>query len=188
MPYKREDAISWDAFFMCVAQAAAKRSKDPNTQVGACIAASDNRILSVGYNGSPRGISDDDFPWAPDPDDPSNPLKDKHNMVIHAEMNAILNYRGSLADFAGATAYVTLFPCRECAKTLAHIGVHEVVYADDKYDGTEDNIVAKHVLAECGVVYRHASAEAVTSGNGEGAGAENDGEAEGEALENGERR
>ena len=103
MPGKREDVISWDEFFMRAAVAASLRSKDPNTQVGACIADTNNRILSVGYNGTPSALNDDDFPWGTADD----PLHDKHNYVIHAEANAILNYRGSLKDMAGATVYVT---------------------------------------------------------------------------------
>lgn len=150
MPGKRSDVISWDEFFMRVAIAASMRSKDPNTQVGACIAGQDNRILSVGYNGTPMGLGDDEFPWG----DSDDPLRDKHSYVIHAEANAILNYRGSLKDMAGAKAYVTLFPCQECAKTLVQTGIGEVVYLDDKYDGTEGNLIAKAVFDRCGVTYR----------------------------------
>ncbi|MBE6480286.1 MAG: dCMP deaminase family protein [Olsenella sp.] len=150
MPGKRDNVISWDEFFMRVAVAASLRSKDPNTQVGACIAGPDNRILSVGYNGTPSGLNDDDFPW----DTTEDPLTDKHNYVIHAEANAILNYRGSLKELSGARVYVTLFPCKECAKTLAQAGIGEVVYLDDKYGETIDGKVAKSVLDRCGVSYR----------------------------------
>ena len=150
MPGKRADVISWDEFFMRVAIAASMRSKDPNTQVGACIADGDHRILSVGYNGTPMGLGDDEFPWGASDD----PLHDKHSYVIHAEANAILNYRGSLKDMSGATVYVTLFPCQECAKTLVQAGIGEVVYLDDKYDGTIGNQIAKAVLDRCGVAYR----------------------------------
>ncbi|RVU97737.1 dCMP deaminase family protein [Coriobacteriales bacterium OH1046] len=150
MPGKRADVITWDEFFMRVAVAAAMRSKDPNTQVGACIAGTDHRILSVGYNGTPSGIDDDDFPWGTTDD----PLTDKHNYVIHAEANAILNYRGALKDLSGATAYVTLFPCQECAKTLAQAGIGEIVYLDDKYGDTVGGKIAKSVLDRCNVTYR----------------------------------
>ena len=150
MPGKRDDVISWDEFFMRVAIAARMRSKDPNTQVGACIAGPDNRILSVGYNGTPSGLNDDDFPWDPSDD----PLTDKHNYVIHAEANAILNYRGSLKELSGARVYVTLFPCQECAKTLVQAGIGEVIYLDDKYEGTVGNLISKSVLDRCGVSYR----------------------------------
>jgi len=106
MPGKRANVISWDEFFMRVAIAASLRSKDPNTQVGACIADTNHRILSVGYNGTPSGIDDDEFPWGANED----PLFDKHNYVMHAEANAILNYRGSLKDMTAATVYVHALP------------------------------------------------------------------------------
>jgi dCMP deaminase len=135
---------------MGIALLSARRSKDPSTQVGACIASVDHRILSVGYNGTPHGLDDDEFPW----DTTDDPLADKHNYVIHAEANAILNYRGSLRELTGAMVYVTLFPCQECAKTLVQAGIREVVYLDDKYAGTEGNAIAKSVLDRCGVKYR----------------------------------
>ncbi|MFC2647163.1 MAG: cytidine deaminase [Coriobacteriaceae bacterium] len=150
MPNKRKDYISWDEFFMKMAMAAQQRSKDPNTQVGACIADTNHRILSVGYNGTPSALNDDDFPWGPSDD----PLKDKHSYVIHAEANAILNFRGSLKDMQGATVYVTLFPCHECAKLLVQAGIGEVVYRDNKYAGSIDNQIACRIFDTCGVKYR----------------------------------
>ncbi len=150
MPGKRSEVISWDEFFMRVAIAASLRSKDPHTQVGACIAGTDHRILSVGYNGTPHGLSDDEFPWG----DSDDPLNDKHNYVIHAEANAILNFRGSLKELAGATVYVTLFPCQECAKTLVQAGIGEVVYLDDRYAHTVGDAISRAVLERCGVGYR----------------------------------
>ena len=153
MPGKRSEVISWDEFFMRVAFAASLRSKDPNTQVGACLAGTDHRILSVGYNGTPHGLDDDEFPWGTSED----PLTDKHNYVVHAEANAVLNYRGSLRELTGAVAYVTLFPCQECAKMLVQAGIREVVYLDDKYAGTTGNAIAKSVFERCGVSYRQVS-------------------------------
>ena len=150
MPGKRNEFISWDEFFMRVAIAASMRSKDPNTQVGACLASPDHRILSVGYNGTPHGLSDDEFPWGTSDD----PLLDKHNYVIHAEANALLNYRGSLRELTGAIAYVTLFPCQECAKMLVQAGIKEVVYLDDKYRDTVGNAIATSVFDRCSVSYR----------------------------------
>lgn len=150
MPDKRNDVITWDEFFMRVAVAAQLRSKDPNTQVGACIADTNHRILSVGYNGTPSALNDDDFPWGVSDD----PLLDKHSYVVHAEANAVLNYRGSLKDLNRATIYVTLFPCHECAKILAQVGIGEVVYLSDKYDGTESNQISKRILDSCGISYR----------------------------------
>ena len=153
MPDKRRDVITWDEFFMRVAIAAQLRSKDPNTQVGACIADTNHRILSVGYNGTPSALNDDDFPWGTSDD----PLQDKHNYVVHAEANAVLNYRGSLKDLSHASVYVTLFPCHECAKILAQAGIGEVVYQDDKYDGTDGNRISKRILSSCGISYRQVS-------------------------------
>lgn len=150
MSEKRSDVISWDEFFMRVALAASMRSKDPNTQVGACIADTNHRILSVGYNGTPSALTDDEFPWGVSDD----PLMDKHSYVVHAEANAVLNYRGSLKDMSGATVYVTLFPCNECAKILAQVGIGEVVYLSDKYDGTEGNLISKRILTSCGIRFR----------------------------------
>lgn len=150
MSEKRSDVISWDEFFMRVALAASMRSKDPNTQVGACIADTNHRILSVGYNGTPSALTDDEFPWGVSDD----PLNDKHSYVVHAEANAVLNYRGSLKDMSGATVYVTLFPCNECAKILAQVGIGEVVYLSDKYDGTEGNLISKRILTSCGIAFR----------------------------------
>ena len=150
---KRRDVISWDEFFMSVAIAAQRRSKDPNTQVGACIASTNHRILSVGYNGTPSALNDDFFPWGTSDD----PLQDKHNYVVHAEANAVLNYRGSLKDLEGSTVYVTLFPCHDCAKILAQVGVGEVVYPDNKYADTDDGRISRRILDSCGISYRRSS-------------------------------
>ena len=121
--------------------------------MGACIADTNHRILSVGYNGTPSALNDDDFPWGTSDD----PLQDKHNYVVHAEANAVLNYRGSLKDLSHASVYVTLFPCHECAKILAQAGIGEVVYLDDKYDGTDGNRISKRILSSCGISYRQVS-------------------------------
>ena len=148
---KRQNVISWDEFFMRVAIAAQLRSKDPNTQVGACIASTNHRILSVGYNGTPSALNDDDFPWGTSDD----PLEDKHNYVVHAEANAVLNYRGSLRDLEGSTVYVTLFPCHDCAKILA-----QVVYLDNKYADTDDGRISRRILDSCGITYRQVLVDA----------------------------
>ena len=150
MSLKREDYLNWDEYFMAIAKLSAKRSKDPSTQVGACVVSSDNRILSIGYNGAPNGYDDNDFPWGRD----GNPLDTKYLYVIHAERNAILNYRGSKRDFKGAKIYVDLFPCNECAKEIIQSGISEVVYLCDKYADTESVIASKRLLDKCGVKYR----------------------------------
>ena len=123
------------------------RSKDPNTQVGACIVNDENKIVSIGYNGSPRGLNDDDMPWERKGDF----INTKYAYVCHSELNAILNYNGSLK---GTRIYVTLFPCNECAKAIVQAGIKEVIYLSDKYNGTESNIVSKKILDSVGIKYR----------------------------------
>ena len=147
---KREDYLNWEEYFMAVAKLTAMRSKDPNTQVGACIVGTDNRILSVGYNGAPNGFDDDKFPWARE----GNPLDTKYLYVCHAERNAILNFKGSRRDLENAVIYVDLFPCDECAKEIIQSGIKEVVYLSDKYADTEGTIASKRMLDECNVKYR----------------------------------
>ena len=145
MSDKRKDYISWDEYFMGVALLSGMRSKDPNTQVGACIVSPEHKILSMGYNGLPIGCSDDEFPWCRDGD----PLENKYFYTAHSELNAILNYRGGSLD--GATIYVTLFPCNECAKAIIQSGIRKIVYECDKY-ANEDNVKAsKRMLQAAGV-------------------------------------
>lgn len=134
---------------MGIAYLSAQRSKDPSTQVGACIVGSDNRILSVGYNGMPEGCEDDDMPWGRD----GSALDSKYMFVCHAELNAILNYRGS-GNVKGARCYVTLFPCNECAKAIIQSGIKEVIYACDKYADSESTIASKKMFDRTGVKYR----------------------------------
>ena len=142
---KRTDYISWDEYFMGIAILAAKRSKDPSTQVGACIVSPDNIIISTGYNGMPKGCSDDDFPWDREGADTKYPY------VVHAELNAILNANGR--DLRGSRVYVALFPCNECAKAIIQSGVKEVVYLSDKYKDTMGNLASKRMLTAAGVKY-----------------------------------
>ena len=122
MSEKRSDYLTWDEYFMGVAFLSGMRSKDPNTQVGACIVSDDNKILSMGYNGFPKGCSDDDFPWNRDAEDP---LCSKYFYSTHSELNAILNYRGGSLE--GAKLYVSLFPCNECAKAIIQAGIRTVI-------------------------------------------------------------
>ena len=147
---QRKEYLSWDEYFMGVAKLSALRSKDPSTQVGACIVGADNRILSIGYNGTPNGFPDSDFPW----DREGDALNTKYFYVCHAELNAILNFRGNRRDLEGARIYVVLFPCNECAKAIIQCGIKEVVYLSDKYNGTEGNIASKRLFDKCGVTYR----------------------------------
>jgi len=145
---KRENYITWDEYFMGVALLAAMRSKDPNTQVGACIVDRENRILSTGYNGFPCGCSDDDFPWERE----GAFAETKYPFVVHAELNAILNGRGK--NFSGAKIYVGLFPCNECAKAIIQAGITEIVYLSDKYKYTDATIASKRMLTHAGVTFR----------------------------------
>ena len=115
---KRNDYISWDEYFMGIALLSANRSKDPNTQVGACIVNDRNRIMSVGYNGFPAGCDDDVFPWERE----GGEFDTKYPYVCHAELNAILN---CTHDLRGCRIYVALFPCNECAKAIIQSGIKE---------------------------------------------------------------
>ena len=143
---KREDFIGWDEYFMGVAMLSAMRSKDPNTQVGACIVSPEHKILSMGYNGFPTGCSDDAFTWERNGED------NKYFYSTHSELNAILNYRGGSIE--GASIFVTLFPCNECAKAIIQSGIKEVVYADDKYSMTPGVIASKKMLNAAGIKLR----------------------------------
>ena len=147
---KRKDYISWDEYFMSIAKLSAMRSKDPSTQVGACIVSNDNRILSIGYNGAPNGFDDEKFPWARE----GESLNTKYPYVCHAELNAILNYRGSKKDLENAKIYVDLFPCNECAKVIIQSGIKEVIFLSNKYANSENNIASRRLLDECGVEYK----------------------------------
>ncbi len=143
---KRNDYISWDEYFMGIALLSAKRSKDPNTQVGACIVSGKNKIMSVGYNGFPAGCSDDEFPWERSGDE----YDTKYPYVCHAELNAILNCEG---DLHGSKIYVALFPCNECAKAIIQCGIKEVYYLSDKYESTVGTRASKRMFDAAGVRY-----------------------------------
>lgn len=148
MSTKRSDVLSWDEYFMAVALLSAGRSKDPNTQVGACLANSQNRIVGVGYNGFPRGCSDDELPWARD----GEYLDTKYPYVCHAEVNAILN--SITRDLRGCRIYVGLFPCNECTKLIIQAGISEIVYLSDKYSHTDSVRAAKLMLDMSNTGYR----------------------------------
>ena len=143
---KRTDYINWEEYFMGIAMLAAKRSKDPNTQVGACIVSQDNIIISTGYNGMPKGCSDDIYPWDRVGEETKYPY------VVHAELNAILNANGR--DLRGSRIFVALFPCNECAKAIIQSGVKEVIYLSDKYADTLGTMASKRMLDAAKVSYR----------------------------------
>jgi dCMP deaminase len=145
---KRIDYISWDEYFMGIALLSAKRSKDPSTQVGACIVNEHHKIVSVGYNGMPTGCSDDEFPW-----EREGPLLDtKYPYVCHAELNAILNNVGF--NLSGCTIYVPLFPCNECCKAIIQSGIRRVIYISDKYANTDPVRASKRMMDHAGIEYR----------------------------------
>lgn len=145
---KRKDYITWDEYFMGVALLSGMRSKDPNTQVGACIVSEDNKILSMGYNGFPMGCSDEEFPWARE----GETVDTKYAYVTHSELNAILNYRGG--SLQGAKLYVSLFPCNECAKAIIQSGIKTVIYDDDKYADSPASVASRRMFDAAGVEYR----------------------------------
>ena len=145
---KRKDYIGWDAYFMGVALLSGERSKDPNSQVGACIVSEDNKILSIGYNGFPKGCSDDEVPWERE----GEFAETKYPYVCHGELNAILNYTGT--TLKNSRIYVALFPCNECAKAIIQSGIKEVIYKEDKYADTEVVKISKKMLQMGGVKIR----------------------------------
>jgi len=144
---KRADYISWKEYFMGIALLSAQRSKDGNTQVGACIVNDENKIVSVGYNGMPTGCADEDMPWERE----GAFLDTKYPFVCHAELNAILN-RASVS-LKNCTLYVTLFPCNECAKAIIQSGIRHVVYLDNKYAGTDAILASERMFRMAGVTF-----------------------------------
>lgn len=145
----RKDYIQWDEYFMAIAKLSAMRSKDPSTQVGACIVSAENRILSIGYNGAPNGFPDENFPWGKE----GSSLNTKYFYVCHAEMNAILNFRGNRKDLENAKIYVDLFPCNECAKLIIQSGIKEIIYLSDKNKNNDFVIASRKLLDMCNVKY-----------------------------------
>jgi len=143
----RQNYLNWDEYFMGISLLSAMRSKDPQTQVGACIVNEDNRIVGIGYNGFPQKCSDLDFPWERE----GEFLETKYPYVVHAEQNAVLNSTTSLKN---CRIYVSLFPCHECAKYIIQSGIIEVIYLDDKYALTESTIAAKKMFDAAGIQYR----------------------------------
>ncbi|MGL6291925.1 deoxycytidylate deaminase [Eubacterium aggregans] len=144
---KHNDYISWDEYFMGIAHLAAQRSKDPGTQVGACIVDAYNKILTMGYNGMPTGCDDDHMPWERE----GAPLNTKYLYLCHAEFNAILNSGGR--SLKGATLYATLFPCNECAKAIIQSGIKRVIYWEDKYADSDSVLASKRMFEMAGVTY-----------------------------------
>ncbi len=145
---KRKDYISWDDYFMGVAVLSSKRSKDPSTQVGACIVDENHKIVGVGYNGFPIGCSDELLPWNRTGDF----IDTKYPFICHAELNAILN--SDRPNLKNCTIYIALFPCNECAKAIIQSGIREVVYLSDKYAETGAVKASKIMFEQTGVKTR----------------------------------
>ena len=148
MEKHREDYLNWEEYFMGIALLSAQRSKDPSTQVGACIVDANNKVVSIGYNGMPRGVDDETIPWGH-----GEGIESKYLYVCHAEFNAILNTRDGSA-LNGCKIYVTLFPCNECAKAIIQTGIKEVIYLDDKYHDHVEEVASRKILDMAGVKYR----------------------------------
>ncbi|XP_015716903.1 deoxycytidylate deaminase [Coturnix japonica] len=146
---KREDYLEWPEYFMAVAFLSAQRSKDPSSQVGACIVNSENKIVGIGYNGMPNGCSDDVLPWTRTA---AHRLDTKYPYVCHAELNAIMNKNS--ADVKGCSIYVALFPCNECAKLIIQAGIKEVIFMSDKYHDSIEMTAARRMFDLAGIVYR----------------------------------
>ena len=144
----RSGNLSWDEYFMGIASLSSLRSKDPSTQVGACIVDNNNKVVSIGYNGMPRGVDDNKIPWGH-----GEGLDSKYLYVCHAEFNAILNTRNGSA-LSGCKIYVTLFPCNECAKAIVQVGIKEVIYLDDKYHDSTETTASRKILDMAGVSYK----------------------------------
>ncbi|MBX7255508.1 MAG: dCMP deaminase family protein [Candidatus Hydrogenedentes bacterium] len=154
MTSKRSDYISWSDYFMGIAILSAQRSKDPSSQVGACIVNPDNKIVGIGYNGFPRGCSDDELPWEREA---ASPFDTKYPYVCHAELNAIMNKNS--ADLVGCRLYVTLFPCCECTKLVIQGGITDIIYLSDKYHDTDSVRAARRMLDMAGIKYTQFKAQ-----------------------------
>ncbi|XP_062838788.1 deoxycytidylate deaminase isoform X4 [Anolis carolinensis] len=146
---KRDDYLEWPEYFMAVAFLSAQRSKDPHSQVGACIVNSENKIVGIGYNGMPNGCSDDSLPWTRTAE---SKLDTKYPYVCHAELNAIMNKNS--ADVKGCSMYVALFPCNECAKLIIQAGIKEVIFMSDKYHDTPEMTASRRLFDLAGIIYR----------------------------------
>jgi len=155
MEKHREDYLSWEEYFMGIAILSAQRSKDPSTQVGACIVDSNNKVVSIGYNGMPRGVDDETIPWGH-----GEGIESKYLYVCHAEFNAILNTRDGSA-LNGCRIYVTLFPCNECAKAIVQTGIKEIIYLDDKYHDHVEEVASRKILDMAGVKYHQYTGKVV---------------------------
>ena len=149
MSGKRTNYISKDCLYMSMCKLIAMRSKDPNSQVGAVIVDNDGRILSMGYNGLPNGLNDDEYPWEREG---NNLLDTKYPYVVHAELNAILNYRGEKSLLKDSTLYVSMFPCNECTKAIIQSGIKRVLYLENKYPDSDSTKATMRMFNDTGIL------------------------------------
>lgn len=147
MPIEPRQAMSWDECFLRMAHLIAQRSKDPSTQAGAVIVDKNNIVVGLGYNGFPRGVSNDSFPWERE----GSLEETKYAYICHAEENAVYNANSSTH---GCKTYCTLFPCNECAKTMIQNGIVEIIFESDKYHDLPAYIASRRMLDAAGVKYR----------------------------------
>lgn len=129
---------NWSEYFMAIARTVSIRSKDPNTKVGAVLVDKDNRIIGTGYNGFPQAMIETPELW-------QRPIK--YEYVVHAEVNCILH---STSNTKNSSLFVTMYPCKDCAKLIVNAGVKRIIYADDKYK----NEISEHIFNSCGINVR----------------------------------
>jgi dCMP deaminase len=129
----------WDRVWISIAQIIKQRSKDPNTQVGAVVVSPNNRSMHCGYNGFPVGVKDTPKRW-------ERPTK--HDFILHAEKNAILNSKENLE---GWTLYVTLFPCVLCATIIIQSGIKRVVYGEKPHRPQSKYDLSTEIMVEAGI-------------------------------------
>ncbi len=150
----------WNVRFMQMAQMISGWSKDNSTKVGCVIVSPEKAILSMGYNGFPRGV--DDTPQY------RQERPTKYEFVVHAEENALLNAGRNGTRLSGGILYVTMPPCTRCAGSIIQSGIKEVIYLEPaeekKIPGWRDNLkYSFEMFAEAGVKYKEMS-QAVLKG------------------------
>lgn len=141
-----------DEFFMGIVGLSALRSKDPSTQVGSCLVDSKNRILSIGYNGAPCGMSDVDLPWDSIGEKSGDLLNTKDPYIVHAEINAFDNYRGNQDDLYNSQLYLMYSPCLPCTNRISMSGLKRVIYLRE-YTKNNTSARSRIILNSAGTIY-----------------------------------
>ena len=143
-----EPRPSWDETFFDILSVLAKRSDDPNTKLGSLIVSTNKDILSLGYNGLPRGIK---------PTELNTTRPTKYPYMVHAEENAILNAGRNGIALKDSILYVDMFPCMNCARAIIQAGIAEVVVGHittDSGNWTDVQSQAREMFQEAGVKLR----------------------------------